>query len=202
MSDPENHDAVKRDPAKWVALIIAIISLGVSGTSAYIQFVPRHDFRATITGLEVRGNSVVISLLLVNRGNQMEALDTAAVEVPHPHDEAQECIVGSSPPSVVKPGEANIVEIHFRLPHQRIDGFDSLTSGVETFDLGFTVADPHPRAGGSFGESTFRRALGIAEDEDGRPEKGREGEFRALKWANLYNENPKSGSYFDCRGGS
>lgn len=127
----------QRDPTKWIALVVATISLIVSGVTAYIQLSPRHDFHAILARVGRQNRTATASLLLLNRGNQVETFVGAWAF------NANGCAVAESSPAIVTPGSASIVHLKILAPPTGSEG--------SRFSLIFEITDP--------GAKTSRAAL-------------------------------------------
>jgi hypothetical protein len=150
----------KKDWTIWITLIVATVSLIVSGLSTYYQWGPRHDFRAYVSGLDFRRNTIALYLLMVNRGNQAEALSETVVR--HKSD----CPLARGDPIVVKPGEAAIDKVIVTLPPS---GFSKsqVENGRVSLDLYVMIIDQRSKEG--LVNTRLSDVFKIAVDKHGRP---------------------------------
>lgn len=155
-------------PVDLIALIIAIISLGLSGVSSYYQFGPRHEFRAYIADVvpSERG-VVVVDLLLVNRGSKAETLIRAFVR------DENLCGLGDATPRVVAPDSTVIVPLRIQLPPPEFRK-SMIKDGWLPLNLGFGIVDERLWAKQSFvysrfeGEKSLGAAFKVSVDARGR----------------------------------
>jgi hypothetical protein len=106
--------------------------LGISWYSLAYQLSPRHNFHAYLSGFDIEPKAVTVDLLLINEGNQVEALDGAFVGDP------MGCIVGGSGPRVVKAAEAAIVPLTINIPYESFRDSDA-RKGLEDFAVSLVI---------------------------------------------------------------
>jgi hypothetical protein len=152
----------QKDPTKWIALSVAVLSLIISGATAYFQFSARHDFRAFPSSVRVGNQALEVAVLLVNRGNQVESLQEVTA------DDLMGCDLGSSGPNVIKAGEAAAVAIRIDIPR---GGFKKLETpaGYLVLNLDFRTIDSRTTARSAYVITYEDKAFYIKVDAKGRP---------------------------------
>lgn len=109
--------------------------MAVAAAAAYAQFAPHHDFIVHLDTVEPPRSGVAnLDLLLINGGNQVEALEDAIVQDP------RGCPIVFGRPTVVPPGGAILEPIRIPIPKS---GFprELISNGAVSLSLHFTIAD-------------------------------------------------------------